>query len=168
MKFIKISKSKTQALAKYLFRKCRTLQRNRRRDVTNFVDRLEIVIHDFIRRAARQCCVHIAAHMHSGNLVALAWRDVNGIDMKQIGIIGIASILRFSVTCYCYINFQGSGRKILLFSLLLTVSDSSGMKQTFFCNSTNFIILTCVWFNTELGTIRRDLFFLMIGKYYEF
>jgi hypothetical protein len=72
MKFLKIAKSKTQALAKHLFRKCRTLQRNRRRAVTNFVDHLEIVIHDFIRRAARQCCVRIAAHMHIGNLVTLA------------------------------------------------------------------------------------------------
>jgi len=52
MKFFKISKSKMQALAKYLFRKCRTLQLNRSRDVTNF----EIL--DFIGRGARQCvCV---------------------------------------------------------------------------------------------------------------
>jgi hypothetical protein len=69
MKFLKIAKSKMQALAKYLFRKCRTLQRIRHRAVTNFVDRLEIVIHDFIRRDARHCFVRIAAHMHIGNLV---------------------------------------------------------------------------------------------------
>jgi hypothetical protein len=54
--------------------------------------------------------------------------EINKIDMKRIGIIGIASIPRFSVAYDCYSKFQGGGRKILPFSLMLTVSDSSDMK----------------------------------------
>lgn len=159
-----------QALATELFRKCRTLQRNRLRDVTYFVDRIENLIHDFIRPAARQWYVCISVHMRSGNFIRFRmtrrkwnWYEANRNDWH---------CMHSAVFCDLWLLYKISRRWQKNSSLFLSAYGFwfLGHETELLYTSTYCItcILTRLWFNTEFGAIWRDLCFLMYGKYYEF
>ena len=126
MKCFKIAKSKMQALAKYLFRKCRTLQLNRSRDVTNF----EIL--DFFWTWCKAMCARIAAHMRSGNLVRsrMTRRKCNWYEANRNHWHWMHSTVFYDLWLLYKISWQREKNSALL--LVLSVSDSSGMMQISF------------------------------------